>query len=682
MSEFRNFRDQIIARFNQLVEEGNYIFVVNCDKDKLWDVYLSSFPEGANLIYRKRTLHDCSVCKQFIKQVGSVVGINKNYEIESIWEVKDIPEIYKPVARALSRLIKSSYIENIFLTEFKKIGIEENREILEDGSIIKYNHFYIHIPKTLRKKKDDIPALLNEYKTGKEVFKRGLEEITKESLEIVLDLISQNSLYRGDQYKNVLEQFLELKKEFDNVTETRKRDNFCWYHITRISQSVARIRNSAIGQLLLDISNSKDLTEAVTAYEKIVAPENYKRPKPIVTRKMIEQAEKKLKDLNLDKALVRRMAIPSDISVNNVLYVDRSTKSILKEGSIFESLKKEIPEVTNTKDFDKIESTSIDKFINDILPRVSSVEVLFENKHINNLMALTTSMYEDSPILFKWNNSFAWSYNGGLADSSIKQKVKEAGGSITGKLRISLHWFCRDDYDLHCICPCGTRIYYNAPNKRCSNCEGQLDVDMNIGEDEAVRGAVENITWENYPPSGIYEVIVRNFTYRESSIYPGFEVEIEYLDKTFMFKYNKPLRHKEAVSVARFKIGENSITFLKSIGYKELPKEVWNIKTQCFHKVNMITTSPNYWDEEVVGQKHYFFFIENCKPDKPFRGLFNEYLKENLKEHRRLFEFLADRLLVEPVGKGLAGLGFSATRRNNLILRVKGHINRLIKVNI
>ena len=42
-----------------------------------------------------------------------------------------------------------------------------------------------------------------------------------------------------------------------------------------------------------DISEGMDLDAAVRRYEAIVAPANYKRPKAIFTKKMLEEAQKK-----------------------------------------------------------------------------------------------------------------------------------------------------------------------------------------------------------------------------------------------------------------------------------------------------------------------------------------------------------------------------------------------------
>lgn len=76
-----------------------------------------------------------------------------------------------------------------------------------------------------------------------------------------------------------------------------------------------------------------------------------------------------------------------------------------------------------------------------------------------------------------------------------------------GKLNFSLRWWDPNDLDLHVICPCGTEIYY--ANKKCTKCNGELDVDMNVGSNMSLE-PVEHVYF-NLPKPGLYKFFVRYF---------------------------------------------------------------------------------------------------------------------------------------------------------------------------
>lgn len=178
-----------------------------------------------------------------------------------------------------------------------------------------------------------------------------------------------------------------------------------------------------MGTLLIDLSNGVDLERAVKSYENIMAPSNYKRPTALITKKQIEAAQKKVEELGLTDALPRRHARVEDISVNDVLFVNRDTRAKMK-GGMFDMLSE--TSTVNPKEFTKAQEVSADAFVKNILPGAKEVSILVENRHIPNFVTLTAPENPDAGQLFKWNNNFAWVYNGSVADS-FKEKVKAAG---------------------------------------------------------------------------------------------------------------------------------------------------------------------------------------------------------------------------------------------------------------
>ena len=60
-----------------------------------------------------------------------------------------------------------------------------------------------------------------------------------------------------------------------------------------------------------------------------MAPSNYKRPKAIATKAMIEKAEQHIMELGLSESLARRHALTSDLTINNVLFANRKAKDLM-----------------------------------------------------------------------------------------------------------------------------------------------------------------------------------------------------------------------------------------------------------------------------------------------------------------------------------------------------------------
>lgn len=664
---FKEFKDKVDNSFQQMCKGQYNLFRAKVDKDLLWNTYLESFPE------EERQEHNCNCCRQFIKNWGNVVAI-KNNKVVTFWDI-ECEEPYNNVAANLKKLILAHPVTDLLVQTFPKLGTDKNTFLRADGTVGVWNHLFTVLPeKFIYRGSYSEDTVMSNFRSTYEVFTRSLNTITSDAVDVVLELIEQNSLYRGLEFKRVVEEFQTLQNKYNKLPQNEKNA----YIISHVKNSevVARIRNSAIGTLLVDLSEGVDLDTAVTKFEKVVAPTNYKRPTAVVTKSMIEAAQKKVKELGIEKSLSRDYAKLDDITVNNVLFVNRD---LSEQVGIFDKLKENI--VINPKKFSKVEEIGIEDFISKVLPTAKSVQVLVEQKHEPNLVTLTKSKYEDAPNIFKWNNNFAWAYNGNLADS-IKEKVKKAGGNVNGVLRCSLHWFNYDDLDIHVVEPYGNHIFYS---NKYSDSSGVLDVDMNAGSRRDSRDAVENIVWtdSNKMAEGVYTLYINNF-YKKEWTDEGFECEIECNGELHKFSFERPVRDKENVKVCTFKwskkLGITEIVASIPEESTNISKEIWGINTNKFQKVSVIMLSPNYWDGQSIGNKHYFFMLEGCRSSEKTRGFFNEYLKESLNEHRKVFEILGNNLLLPTSLEQLSGLGFSSTVRNELICKVEGSFERIIKV--
>lgn len=680
MLNFKTIKDAVETHFAAMADKYNQLYATKIDKDELWELYMNTIPPQHNKIYRVRREYDCSCCRHFIKQIGNVIGI-KDGRVESIWDVDTGDDDWNKVCKVLSDYVKSPTEMYVYYSPEAKVGTNYNMDVDEDGNPIKWQHFYLELPQKYVEKKAFLATKVGRCNDNKGVFKRSLDELTLEAVDTVLELISQGSLYRGDEYKANVVEFRSHKIAYDKLDD-RQKELYAWEHSVNLRESVSKIRNTAIGTLLIDVSEGMDLDQAVKKYEAVVAPANYKRSKPIFTQRMLEDAQKTITELGYLDSLKRRYANADDITVNNILFSNRdAAKRIQGADDIFASLAKDTKK--SAKKFSRVEEVQIEDFIKDVLPTATEIEAYVENKHAPNFMSLIAPVNKDSKTMFKWNNNFSWAYSGNVTDSVLKQNVKNAGGKVDGVLRFSIQWndlgeWNQNDEDAHCIEPNGTHIYY--VNKRSAS-GGNLDVDITA----PAKGvpAVENITWPDMSRMGIgvYKFFVHTYAGRGGR--GGFRAEIECNGEIHSYDYSIDTRNCKNVDVAEVTLDKNGNFTIKDILPSNVSnKEVWGITTNEFVPVNVICYSPNYWDEQNgIGNKHYFFMLKGCvNPEMP-NAWYSEFLNSDLyPAHRKVMEALSSKAHVEECEDQLSGLGFSSTLRNDLVVKVKGSTERILKI--
>lgn len=668
-NNYHNFVVEIQKQLTKMAKTG--LFEVKLDKDLVWNHYLDSFPAGTNVLFRERREYDCNCCKQFIRDVGRVVTFVDGKRV-SIWDIK-VPGYYQVVVDALSSLIHSAPIADEFLHYQAKVGTAQSN-VLEsvngEAKVVTYNHFHAVLPQAFVKPNADIASALSRSRSNVQVLERSLIELTTDAAETIIELNAQGSLYRGNEQIASVNLFLDLKNKYDALDDAGK-EAFVWTNGLKLGER-GKFRNSAIGTLLEDLSGGMDIEQAVKRWEVVMAPANYKRPTALVTEAMIKKAQEKVQELGLMDSLPRRYAVLEDLTVNNVLFADRNTQKATDVfGDLLKGAKKPVKGPAN------VEEISIEKFIREVLPTATSIEALVENRHTGNLVSLVAPVYPDAPNMMKWDNNFSWSYNGEVTDS-IKERVKAAGGKVEGALRISLAWNNGDDLDLHMRTPRGEHLYYG--NRRGGG--AYLDLDMNGMDKHDDLNPVENIIFERESQieEGIYKVWVNQYNVRSRDRI-GFTLELEHGNTTLEFSRPQAMSRGSDVDVITFRYTrKGGVEVIESLPHSKQSKDVWGMATEQFQKVSVIMNSPNHWDGQAIGNKHYFFMLEDAKQPGATRGFYNEYLRNELNEHRKVFEHLAGKMKVPASDEQLSGLGFSDTQRNELTVKVTGAFTRTLKV--
>lgn len=708
----KNFTDKMQKQFTEMSKTGK-LFRVEMTGQQVWDLYLKSF--GKDPIFRspESSEHNCNHCKNFLRRYGNIVAIDKDYKIITIFDF-EIEGEYAPVSEALSKAIKKSKISEVFFETFDELNklpyescskknavfqlgtaknvkqyTKEEAEkygVVKAGEIVTFNHLHLFVEKTfVDASGKSVEALMAEYREPKNVFERAMEEISLDTLELVRDLINQGSLLDGQTHLHKVEKFIPFKKEYDELSKSQ-RDNWCW--VTSYKLPFAKFKNELIGVLCSELSEGKEINDACQAWNKRVDPKNYMKTTAPITKKQIAEAKEFVEKEGYEESFSRRFANIDDIKASEILHVNVG-KGEIKSVSIFDGVKS-----TSTRhkrnEFDGVEEVGIEKFMKDILPTCTSIEVFLKNTHEANMASLTTANNPDSKPIFKWSNNYSWTFNGNLAGKSqIKEAVKEKGGKVDGVLRFSIMWAEGDasdnsDLDAWASEPNGNKIGYSTWFRKDSGnvrtpMGGQLDIDIRVPSEYNNKNIVENIVWDNQSKmkKGVYKFWVNQYADRGSK---GFKAEIEFDGEIYSYEYNR--RVSGNVQVAEVTLDENGFSIKHLLPESHSSKEIYGLETNAFHKVNLICLSPNHWGENQVGNKYYFFMLDGCKCPSKIRSFHNENLITELAEHRKVFEPLGNATMIHPTDKQLSGLGFNATVKDELILRLQGTHKRTIKVKI
>ena len=717
------FIDGLKEHFKTMCSSGK-LFRTNIPGKEIYELYLASFPTGTDPVFRSpdSTTHTCNNCSNFVRRYGNIVSLNENFEIVTLFSYSGFEGERKEVAAKVDALIKTKIIENVFFETFTelnslnyekcnkknstfRLGIDKNFKVYNEteasmygvvkaGETYTFNHMHLDLPKVFV---DDsglsIEKIMSTYRDRFNVFKRSLDEIPLDVLVLVKDLINQGSLLDGTSHLHSVIEQIKHKEKYDEFTGSK--ENWVWHATYSMEERTGKFGNTLLGTLCYELAEGKDLNAACESWNKRVDPANYMKASAPITKKQIEEAQKFVVENGYLESFNRRLAVSTDIDVSEIKHINTTT-AVIKPVTIFDTLKPTV-KTPVSNNFDSVEEVAIEKFMKDILPGCTSVELYLRNSHQGNLVALTTAISKHSKPIFKLSNNFSWTFNGNLAGKSqLREAVAARGGRVDGVFRFSQSWnnIGRNEslMDLHVFMPGANfssekthntyprerRVGWN--NRTDAHSGGIQDVDYT---NQAPIGyiPVENITFPDLKrmPAGKYICRIHNWQLRGTTTGGG-TAEIEFAGHVYEYEYPR-LGHHEWVTVAEVTLDKGVFTIEHKLPCKaETSQELWGMQTNNFHKVNLICLSPNHWGEQGVGNKHYFFMLENAVSDTEIRGFHNENLLPDLLLHRKVMEVLGTQSMIPSTPGQLSGVGFNSTVKDEVILKLTGSFNRVIKV--
>lgn len=663
MSNFSQLKTFLDKRQQELFDiatlTGNPVLTMRVESEhgSLSQHYVESWPPEANQVFRERREMDCNADRHYIRNIGNICVYDANGVKQSLWNAENDLTGAPAVLYANMRKAFTTDITGVFALDISKVGSLPNVDNYDLN--IMWDHFYLEVPAEYVME-GGVAAYKGSVETARAVLERNHTELSIEHARTILELIDatdETQLYRGEQYRSGLIGLIQF-------LETELTEDFLWREAVKM-RGKANFRNNPVGQLLVNLSEGMEDTVALKKYYDMVDPTKFNHSQTLLTPAMKKRAAEAIKELGYEESIHRRPAVATDINVNDVLFSAAVTNDA---GDILDML---VPDTTTEVDGNATD-IGIEDFIAQVLPKITSMEAYFDNDLKPNAMTLVAPKFPDAPVITQWDNGFSWAYAGGITDSGMKEKVKKAGGKTEGALRISLGWHNADDLDLH-LRQVGRSVLYHGTRRWKG---GTLDVDMNAGSRMNSVDPVENIIFQSLDQlrGTTFEVSVRQYSCRTRNN-PGFYLEVETSEGVRTYKHEGVVSgHNHVLSISVDNKG--NISFTDVYQCDNAPTEVQGVKTKSYQNVSLMMLSPNHWGDNTKGNKHYFFILDDMENKEPVRGIFNEFLCDELKPHRKTMQHLGHALRSQPSPDQLSGLGFSSTKRETLNVRVRGEINR------
>lgn len=394
------FSAQIRARFATFA--GKPLF--NTNVDGLFDVFLANLPAE----YRQH--YTCNSCRQFVDTFGGLVSISDGGIANPAMWPDGVPVLFENSVSAVLDLLVESTVTGVFLhpksTWGKPVTGEWNHMSVVDAPV--YRHSLKTPFQAMAEKAEDY-----------NILQRSLAEFNQFAVEQAVTLLKTESLYRSEKCLGVAEWLLALQKATGATKNKKTQSNLIWLAVATAPVGYCHVRSSMIGTLLEDIASGMDFGAVSRRFAEKMHPLQYQRPQAAPTTGNIQQAEKLVEKLGIQRSLMRRFARLDEVQA---LWKPPTQVQGKSGDGVFAHLKaKGQQQPASGIDLPALTMTW-EKFQRTVLSTASKIELYIAGGN-NSYAALVTAVDPDAPPILQWDsegrrNPVSWYlYHGGSAPS-------------------------------------------------------------------------------------------------------------------------------------------------------------------------------------------------------------------------------------------------------------------------
>jgi len=380
---------------------GEPLFMTAPARD-LFSLYLAGLPEES------RQHYNCRACEEFINRYGGLVAVDHDgTPIPVVW-MGDIPPFFERSVKAIIEEVMKAQIVGVFLTEQKVLGRPVTGE---------WTHIHAENPNPYIGVVKDAHQAMSDKRTDYLLLKKSLQAYPLDAVDILLNLLKTDSLYRSEKVIGPALWFKGLHDSIKSEKNLRTQDNLIWLAAARAPSGYCHIQNTVVGTVLDDLVAGLSFQDVATRFSAKMHPLQYQRPQAAPSAGNIARAEEIVAKLGIAPSLERRFARLEEITTIWKPAQPDTEPEQEEPGKVFGHLKpKESQPIV--KEVEAPESViTWKKFTETVLPEALSIE--YFAPEWGNYCGILTAEHSDAPPILQWDspehrNPFSWYfYHGG-----------------------------------------------------------------------------------------------------------------------------------------------------------------------------------------------------------------------------------------------------------------------------
>lgn len=402
---YESLLNSIRESFDHVTLKDDPLFTT--DAGDLYEIFLRNLPAEAQQHY------NCNACQHFMNRYGGLVQIMPSGDLRPIMWQLSVPDFFRPAVNAVSAKVMAAKVTGVFIPADRKLGTPVT------GSwhhmAVKVPHYMVHKDK-LRSAYQKAAEKAEDHR----LLCTAIGAYDKDTVKTAVNLLRSHMFYRSERALHMLEWLLRVHEAIEGVYG-RWLSNLLWLETAKAPEGYCHIGGTVAGTLLDDIKAGYDVETLRRRFAEKMDPLQYQRPQAAPTKGNVDQAEKIVQKLGLERSLRRRFARLDEIPK---LWTPAPAQEKKTAAGVFSGLrtKNEAAQV-KTIVIPPTVTMTWEKFKRTVLPYAEKIEYRVPNS-LNSYSAIVTAADMDAPPIIRWDREddrcpFNWYvYRGGSLPSA------------------------------------------------------------------------------------------------------------------------------------------------------------------------------------------------------------------------------------------------------------------------